>query len=97
MQGVAMNEIVIADADREGETMTARVIRYDREQRRLELAAPKLLFLHFTAMANGSRECSAAEASIGMRRAPSPRKSGRSVSSGAYPNCRHEFGIFSSS
>jgi hypothetical protein len=39
MQGVAMNEIVLADADREGETMTARVIRYDREQRRLELAA----------------------------------------------------------
>ncbi len=38
MHGVAMNEIVLADADREGETMTARV--YDREQRRLELVAP---------------------------------------------------------
>ncbi|MGZ9409717.1 MAG: hypothetical protein ACXW3J_03700 [Methylocystis sp.] len=33
-----MNEIVLADAYREGETMTARV--YDREQRRLELVAP---------------------------------------------------------
>ena len=40
MHGVAMNEIVLAGADKDGETMTARVIRYDQEQRRLELVAP---------------------------------------------------------
>jgi hypothetical protein len=51
---VAMNEIVLADADREGETMTARIIRYDREQRRLELAAPNTTVV-FTLYGDGER------------------------------------------
>lgn len=54
MHGVAMNEIVLADADREGETMTARVIRYDREQRRLELAVPNTTVV-FTLYGDGER------------------------------------------
>ena len=54
MQGIAMNEIVLADADREGETMTARVIRYDREQRRLELAVPNTTVV-FTLYGDGER------------------------------------------
>lgn len=54
MQGVAMNEIILANADREGETMTARVIRYDREQRRLELVAPNTTVV-FTLYGDGER------------------------------------------
>jgi hypothetical protein len=54
MQGVAMNEIILADADREGETMTARVIRYDRERRRLELAVPNTTVV-FTLYGDGER------------------------------------------
>ncbi|NUJ82001.1 hypothetical protein HUN39_18625 [Methylocystis sp. FS] len=54
LHGVVMNEIILADADREGETMTARVIRYDREQRRLELAAPNTTAV-FTLYGDGER------------------------------------------
>ena len=49
-----MNEIILTDADREGETMTARVVRYDREQRRLELAAPNTTVV-FTLYGDGER------------------------------------------
>ncbi len=54
MQGVAMNQIILADADREGETMIARVIRYDREQRRLELVAANTTVV-FTLYGDGER------------------------------------------
>ncbi len=54
MQGIAINEIVLADADREGETMTARVIRYDWEQRCLELAVPNTTVV-FTLYGDGER------------------------------------------
>jgi hypothetical protein len=35
-----MREIVLRDADRDGETMKALVVRYDRDRSRLELAVP---------------------------------------------------------
>jgi hypothetical protein len=51
---IAMNEIILADADRAGETMTARVIRYDQEQVRLELAAPNTTVV-FALYGDGAR------------------------------------------
>jgi hypothetical protein len=49
-----MREIVLTDADRDGETMTAHVIHYDADSGRLELSVPNTAVV-FTLRADGVR------------------------------------------
>ena len=64
---------MLKDADKDSETMIARVVRYDREHARLELAAPNTTVV-FSLYGDGEQR-SAAKPSIGIRRAPTPTKS----------------------
>ena len=49
-----MREIVLNDSDRDGETMTAHVIRYDADRGRLELSVPNTTVV-FTLQGDGAR------------------------------------------
>ena len=50
-----MREIILMDADRDGETMKALVVRYDRDRARLELAVPNTTVVFTLSRGSGER------------------------------------------